>query len=80
MAGEAGLPQRTVLNIAERLPDMVENPRNVSMFELVNLITNTANDPSIRNRIAVRRMLEQAGGQQVTSHIARCNHFQSRLN
>lgn len=80
MAGEAGLPDRTVLAIAERLPESVQNSNNVTMFDIVNAITNTANDPSIRTRLAVRRTLEQAGGQQVTSHIARCGHCQSRLH
>jgi len=80
MAGEAGLPDRTVLAIAERLPESVEDANNVTMFDLINSITNAANDPAIRNRVAIRRTMEQAGGQQVTSHIARCGHCRSRLH
>lgn len=80
MAGEAGLPDRTVLAIAERLPESIEDASNPTVFDLVNAITNTANDPSIRNRPAIRRTMEQAGGQQVTSHIARCGHCRSRLH
>lgn len=80
MAGEAGLPDRTVLAIAERLPESVQDANNVTMFDLINSITNAANDPAIRNRVGVRRTMEQAGGQQVTSHIARCGHCRSRLH
>jgi hypothetical protein len=80
MAGEAGLSDRTVLAIAERLPEFTQDASNVTMFDLINSITNAANDPAIRNRVAVRRTMEQAGGQQVISHIARCGHCRGRLH
>jgi hypothetical protein len=80
MAGESGLPDRTVLAVAERLPEFTQDSQNVTMFDIVNTITNAANDPAIRNRLAVRRTIEQAGGQQVTAHISRCGHCHSRLH
>lgn len=80
MANEAGLPDRTVLAIAERLPASIQDASNPTVFDLINTITNAANDPSIRNRPVIRRTMEQAGGQQVISHIARCGHCRSRLH
>lgn len=78
MANEAGIPSRTALQLAERIPANVEDG-TASMFDLVNLITNQANDPHIRSRAGARRNLEQAGGTLVTEHADRCGHCQSKL-
>lgn len=80
MAEERGLPARTVLSLAERVPSMTDDGGSASMFDLVNLITNAANDPRIRNRVGARRTLEQVGGSIVTEHTERCGHCQSSLN
>lgn len=83
MATEAGLPDRTRVRLAERIPAMMEQDDTegtVSMFDLVNLITNQANDPSIRGRSGPRMALEQAGGEVVTSHAERCGRCQSVLS
>lgn len=80
MAREQGLPDRTAFALVERVPEAIEDVSQASMFDVVNLVTNAANDPAVRNRLSIRRQLEQAGGMQVTEHIARCNTCQSKLN
>jgi hypothetical protein len=80
MAEERGLPARTVLTLAERVPAYTDENGRATMFDLVNLITNQANDPRIRSRAGARRTLEQTGGTIVTEHTERCSHCQSALN
>ena len=80
MAEERGLPSRTVLRLAEAVPAYAEEDGTASMFDIVNLVTNQANDPSIRRRAGARRTLEQVGGSIVTDHAERCGHCQSRLS
>lgn len=80
MAEERGLPARTILTLAERVPAHIEEDGSATMFDLVNLITNQANDPRIRNRTGARRTLEATGGHVVTDHQERCGHCQSSLN
>jgi hypothetical protein len=48
------------------------------MFDLVNLVTNAANEPGVSPRL--RSQLQRVGGTVVTQHHARCGHCQSRLN
>lgn len=79
MAQERGLPDRTVVTLAERVPSMIGEDGSASMFDLVNLLTNQANDPRIRNRAGARRTLEQVGGSFVTEHKERCSHCQHAL-
>lgn len=79
MARERGLPDRTAMALAERIPALNESGE-VTMFDLVNLITNQANDPTIRTRAGARRSLEVVGGSLVTEHAERCGHCQARLN
>lgn len=78
MAEERGLPDRTRLRLAERVPSLGDEDGNVSMFDLVNLITNQANAPGTRP--GARRTIERAGGAIVTSHVERCGHCRSSLN
>lgn len=80
MAEERGLPARTVVTLAERVPSITDDDGTTTMFELVNLVTNAANDPRIRNRFGARRTLEQTGGSVVTEHSDRCGHCASLLN
>jgi hypothetical protein len=80
MAEERGIPTRTAHRLLERVPAMDDdNEGEVSMFDLVNLVTNQANDPSIAGRSSVRRALETAGGAIVTDHQERCGHCQQSL-
>lgn len=75
VAQEQGLPDRTAMALSRRVPDQL-NPEilghEVSMFDVVNLITNQANHPDIRNRRNSRRALESAGGNLVRSVADRC--------
>jgi len=80
MATEAGLPDRTVTRLLERLPASEDRAHDDrwSMFDLVNLMTNQANDPTQR-RAGHRLALESAAGGTVANHADRCGHCQSRL-
>jgi hypothetical protein len=80
MSQEYGLPTRTIGRMEDLLPDAVMAEDEVTMFHLVNHITNQANNPEIRSRISTRRALERAGGQAISDHAARCNLCHSRLN
>lgn len=77
VARERGLPDRTGMMLARRVPDQL-NPsvlgREVTEFDLVNLITNQANDPALRGRFGTRRQLEQAGGRLVREVHDRCGN------
>lgn len=79
LAEEHGLPDRTAVRLAQRVPAYVQDDGTASMFDLVNLITNQANDPSIRGRSGVRRNLESVGGNIVVAHAERCGHCLSKL-
>ena len=81
---EAGMPVRTITRLQERVPLMTqaladEGQDYVSRFDLVNLITNQANDPRLRNRAGARAGLQQVGGEIVSEHATRCNACSSRL-
>lgn len=82
---EAGLPTRTITRLQERVPLMLQENVDhfgqdfVSRFDLVNLITNQANDPRLRSRAGARQGLEQVGGQIVSEHTERCRACSSRL-
>lgn len=77
IASERKIPERTtrrLLHLAssEALPD------DPTMFDLVNLITNTANDAGIKND-GGRLILENAGGAVISAHEARCGHCRQRV-
>jgi hypothetical protein len=74
LAGENGISDRTRLRLVERAA-AIDNP---TMFDLVNLVTNAANEPGVSPRL--RSQLQRVGGTVVTQHHARCGHCQSRLN
>jgi hypothetical protein len=78
-AREASLPARTVADLVARVPSITEDDGSSTEFAIVNLITNAANNPSIHNRLSIRRNFEQIGGSLVTSHTDRCGHCQSPL-
>lgn len=74
-AQERGLPNRTAMTLAQRVPAMLnesELGHPPTMFDLANLFTNQANDPSIANRRNARLALETAGGTLVQEHRDRC--------
>lgn len=75
---EQGLPTRTITNLVRRIPAEIEGEQ-ATMFDLVNLITNAANDPAIGSRTAIRRQLETVGGNLTNEHAARCTHCAHKL-
>lgn len=81
VAQEHGLPDRTAMTLVrDRLPAAIAEGEAATMFHLVNLITNEANNPALATRLTTRRAMEQAGGTAVTVHADRCTHCQTRLN
>ncbi len=54
-------------------------PDDPSMFDVVNLVTNFANSPAVRND-GGRLLLERAGGSVVTDHATRCGHCQQKVH
>lgn len=74
-AEEAGLSDRLTTGVAERVPAVFEN--DVSLFDIVNLITNHANAEGVKD--GPRRSLEQLGGNLVSEHVERCSHCRGRL-
>lgn len=78
---EQNLPLRTVGNLEDLVPALVDesNGGEISMFDVVNLMTNQANNPSIDVRSSTRRNLQLAGGNLVNDHMERCGTCHSRL-
>jgi hypothetical protein len=81
IAQEQGLPDRTAMTLVrDRLPAAIAEGEAATMFHLINLITNEANNPAIASRPTSRRALEAAGGTVVAEHADRCTHCAQRLN
>jgi hypothetical protein len=80
MADERGLPDRAAHALVTRLPEYTDEQGRATMFDMVNLFTNAANDPALVRRPDVRRRFELAGGAMVHEHSERCTHCQQRLN
>lgn len=80
VATERGLPARTVGRLEDMVPAMVtEANGNPSMFDLVNVITNLANDPAMGVRSTTVRGLQRSGGAVVHDHGTRCGTCHSRI-
>lgn len=82
VARERGLPESTQIHLAHRVPselDPEELGHPVSMFDVINLMTNMANDPRLRRRRGPRRALEMAGGILVQHEADRCSHCHQML-
>ncbi len=75
IAREQRIPDRALVGLIQ-LAASEEIGDNPTMFDLVNLVTNSANRTS---RPGGRRRLELAGGAVVEDHAARCGHCQSLL-
>lgn len=80
LARERNLPDRVAHQLATRIPELDENEGPTTMFDLVNLITNQANRPDLRNSFSRRRTLEMTGGTLIDEHHARCSHCQRALD
>jgi hypothetical protein len=80
IAAEHGLSDRLRLQLIEAVPTIVpDGDGDVTMFDLVNLATNMANNPEVR-QAGVRRQLERFGGAVTTFHAERCRTCSTRLN
>lgn len=80
MASEFGLSDRMRLRLIDRVPTVLGSDGSASMFDLVNLVTNTANDPEVAGRRGNRLAFERFGGVAVDDHAARCGHCRAKLN
>lgn len=79
-AREQGLSARLATRLVQTLPAAFDDEGHATMFDVVNHVTNMANDPTIRRR-GVRLELERFGGSVVQStHDERCRVCSSRLN
>jgi hypothetical protein len=78
LAVEQGLPIRTVSNLEDLIPTL-EHGEDTTVFDLVNLITNQANNPNIDVRSSTHRNLQRAGGGIVNDHAERCVTCHSRI-
>lgn len=73
IAREQGMSDRVRIRLIERAAE-IENP---SMFDVVNLVTNAANDPRVKPNL--RSQLMGIGGAVVTDTHSRCGHCASVL-
>lgn len=80
VAREHGISDRVAVAIAERLPSVVPDMANATMFDVVNAVTNQANQPGIIRRPRSRRLLEIAGGSAVVAHASRCPQCATALS
>lgn len=84
IAREAELPERTAFALESALPGYMQEDFDLgttfeaTMFHLVNLLTNAANNPNIS--LASQRRLQRVGGNLVIEHAARCDYCHSKLN
>lgn len=80
-AAERGIPDRIAAEMVREVPAYIGEDEGAffSEFDLVNLITNQANNPRLR-REGPRRTLQRAGGTIIGEHVARCTHCQAKLN
>ena len=78
IARERKIPDRSLVTLLD-LAAGEDLPDSPTMFDVVNLVTNLANAPQIRND-GGRLLLERAGGAVVTDHAARCGHCQQRVS
>jgi hypothetical protein len=75
MARERDIPNRSLIRLLAQAPTL-ENP---TRFDIVNLVTNLANDPAIAND-GGRQLLERVGGSVVMDSQARCPHCEQGLH
>lgn len=79
LAREQRLPDRVVGRLLDESRDeSYPDDGEFTMFDVANVFTNLAVDPTTRDSTA--RALEQAGGNIVVEHAARCRHCLARLN
>lgn len=80
VAEERGLSPRMAHTLATRVPRIAGENGEATWFDVINLITNEANEPSVRRSATRSRALELAGGRMIGEHTERCSHCQQKLN
>lgn len=70
---ERGIPDRSINRMLDRIPTEPDFESDVTEFDIVNLITNEANNPAL-TRDGGRLLLERVGGAVVADHSATCTH------
>lgn len=83
LAQEQGLPDRIIGRMENTLADALMAEEQVTMFHLVNHLTNQANNPEMASR-SLRRNLQIAGGaithdNAVDDHAARCDMCHTKI-
>lgn len=80
-AAEQNLPLRTIGRLEDLVPALADDTggNEITMFDVVNLMTNQANDPRNNVRSSTRRNLQLGGGNLVNDHVERCGTCHSRL-
>lgn len=79
VARERGLPNRSLNHLLDLAPTDAL-PDDPSMFDVVNLVTNLANNTSLVRNDGGRQLLEQVGGGVVGDSAARCNHCNQQVH
>lgn len=69
----------TISNEVVRAVATIEGDDDFSMFDLVNLFTNQANDPAIQT-YGSRQALQRLGGNVIHEHRRRCSHCHGDLD
>ena len=77
IAREHGLSDKTLADLIRDLPNYMEEDGTVTMFQIVNMITNAANR---EERFGVARKLQVVGGAVAYDHSSRCPNCRSRID
>lgn len=78
LARERGLSARTMSHLEDLAPAAFAG-EEVTMFDVVNLITNQANNPDLEGRYSVQRQFQVVGGDVVNDHAQRCPHCTQKV-
>lgn len=84
IARENELPDRTRLDLIDLFhADQAEGhipETDVTMFHVLAVVTNLANEEGYRSRANLARRLEVVGGRTLSEHVTRCRTCASKLN
>ena len=79
IANERGLGAKITTEMIERLPALMEDTTNASMFDIVNAVTNMANHDDLVDKPDRQRKIQVAGGTLIKEHAERCPRCQAAL-
>jgi hypothetical protein len=80
MARELGISAARLRSILETFPEYLDANGQVSEFDLINAITNEANNPSMDSQFNAQRKLQRSGGSIAFSHATRCPTCASQIS